>query len=395
MKIRELAYSAQQHLESRCGCPFKRSHVYEILAASFGYKSYAALTTSAVFAHSTPHDNPGARHVPAIKTRCVELGYLAEAADHVTSELSAFVAQHGIGVVTLSDLVTHLRRELSFRSDTFELDPGEEKDFAGNYGEGHEEEDFDPDTASEEHELLITPPIGISPLLMDGLETAAQKDSATAHYALALIYAAGDDEDSGGAGSSYWYTQGQEGRVLSGVEQEWADVYAKKRADADAYSYHLREAARLGNRQALLDRADRFSDPSFFETRDSACSAGPARVAEIAGRLGREADARYWLTIAGEAGDTGAMRQLIEGYDQGDLARSWTWVYLAHLAGTDLTQARYSLINEDASDYDDDVGGPAFPIGRDGVRLAVLDAARDADARRAAEQIFKRMKGRK
>jgi hypothetical protein len=105
MKIRELAYSAQQHLESRCGTPFKRSHVYEILAASFGYKSYAALTTSAVFAGSTSHDNPSARHGAAVKTRCVELGYLPETSDHVTSELSAFVAQHGIGVVTLSDLI--------------------------------------------------------------------------------------------------------------------------------------------------------------------------------------------------------------------------------------------------------------------------------------------------
>jgi hypothetical protein len=389
MKIRELAYSAQQHLESRCGTPFKRSHVYEILAASFGYKSFAALTTSAVFAGSTSHDNPSARHGAAVKTRCVELGYLPETSDHVPSELSAFVAQHGIGVVRLSDLIHHLRRELSLRSDTFELDPDEEPDFEGNYDGEHEEEHIDPDTGFAEAGLLI------SPLLIDGLKTAAQKDSATAHYALALIFAAGDDEYSGGRGSSYWYTQGQEGRVLSGVEQEWADAYAKKVADAGAYDYHLREAARLGNRRALLDRADRFSDPSFFETRDNACSADPARVAEIAGRLGRKADARYWLTIAGEAGDTDAMRQLIEGYDEDDLERCWTWVYLAQLVGTDLTQDAYFAVHEDGSDYNDDVGGSAFPIGRDGVRLTALDAARDAAARRAAEQIKKRMKAQK
>ena len=389
MKIRELAYSAQQHLETRCGTPFKRSHVYEILAASFGYKSYAALTTSAVFAGSTSHDNPSARHGAAVKTRCVELGYLAETSDHVPSELSAFVAQHGIGVVRLSDLIHHLRRELSLRSDTFELDPDEEPDFEGNYDGENEEGDIDPDTSFAEVGLVITP------LLIDGLETAAQKDSPNAHYALALTYAAGDHEYSGGTGSSYWYTQGKEGRVLSGVEQEWADAYAKKLADAGAYDYHLREAARLGNRQALLDRADRFSDPSFFETRDAACTADPVRVAEIAKQLGREADAHYWLTIAGEAGDTGAMRQLIESYDEDDLERCWTWVYLAQLVGTDLTQSHYSLIHEDGTDYDDDVGGPAFPVGEDGVQLAVLDSARDAVVRQAAEQIFNRMKARK
>ena len=65
------------------------------------------------------------------------------------------------------------------------------------------------------------------------------------------------------------------------------------------------------------------------------------------------------------------------------------WVYLARLLGTDLMRDEYYAINEDGTPYDDDVGGPAFVDGRDGVKLDPLDAERDAAARTAAEQRFK------
>lgn len=116
----------------------------------------------------------------------------------------------------------------------------------------------------------------------------------------------------------------------------------------------------------------------------------PTKVAEIAARLGREKDARRWLTIAAEAGDIGAMRQLIDGYDRGDLLRCWTWVYLAQLASTDLTQAKHYAINEDGSEYDDDVGGPVFVAGDDSVDLIALAPEQDAVAQAEAQRLFSR-----
>jgi len=41
--------------------------------------------------------------------------------------------------------------------------------------------------------------------------------------------------------------------------------------------------------------------------------------------------------------------------------------------------------------YDDDVGGSFFVDGRGGVELDPLDAAKDAAARRTAEQLFKEL----
>jgi hypothetical protein len=38
MTIKQLAFDAQQHLQAQTGTTFKRSHVYELLAAAFGFK---------------------------------------------------------------------------------------------------------------------------------------------------------------------------------------------------------------------------------------------------------------------------------------------------------------------------------------------------------------------
>lgn len=45
-------------------------------------------------------------------------------------------------------------------------------------------------------------------------------------------------------------------------------------------------------------------------------------------------------------------------------------------------------INEDGSEYDDDVGGPAYVAGRDGVDLAPLSAEQDTAARDTAQNLF-------
>ncbi len=46
---------------------------------------------------------------------------------------------------------------------------------------------------------------------------------------------------------------------------------------------------------------------------------------------------------------------------------------------------------EDGSDYDDDVGGPAYVAGRDGVNIEPLAPAQDAAARLAAQKLFEQI----
>jgi hypothetical protein len=367
MKIKELAYSAQQHLQSSTGGSFKRAHIYELLAASFGFNSYAAFGGDNVL---TQNRNCVAWQSALIERRCIELGYQPGNADLASAALQSFLAEHQIGVASISALITQLRGGSSSRDDDLTNDAkgllnDDRNDLIDSAGDG-----------------------GFAPIMLDGLEAAASKGNALAHYALALINAPGDDEDKLEAGSSYWHSQGQQGRVLSGVEREWAEAHAAQLTKAEKYTRHLREAGRLGNQHALLDLADRFDDPSFFEQPRRNVGTDPSAVAAIAERMGRAADAKHWLTVAAESGDTDAMLQLIEGHDRGDLLRCWMWVYLAQLVGADLIKdARYA-INEDGSDYDDDVGGPAYVAGRDGIDLDPLSSGQDATAWLAAKDLF-------
>lgn len=338
MTIKEFAYSAQQYLQAGIDGSFKRAHIYELLAASFGFNSHAAFGVDTVLAELRQNDRQVIPQSELIRRRCIELGYAPDTATLASSALGSFLVERQIGIVRISSLVSRLRGEWSSQDEELEYD---EDDLYG------EDELFDP--ADE----------AFGPILLDGLDAAAGKGNALAHYALALMHAP-DDEDDSGAGSSYWYSQGQQGEVLTGVKKEWAEAYEARLAQAEKYSWHLREASRLGNQDALLDLADRFDDPSFFERPHHDVDADPAAVAAIAERMGRASDAKHWLTLAAESGDTDAMLQLVEEYDRGDLIQCWKWVYLSQLVGTDLTRSAHYAINEDGSAYDDDVGGPVM-----------------------------------
>ncbi|WP_061960040.1 hypothetical protein [Cupriavidus pauculus] len=367
MTIKELAYIAQHHLQAHTGTQFKRAHIYELLAAAFGFNSYAALCAEAVFTEQSLSSRRAADFGEHIRDRCLEIGYQLDTAKMVAGVLPALMTEHKFGLVRIPDLIAYLRAESGYGS-------WPDEDEQGNRNEVRWW------TSSDEL---------VSPLMLDGLNAAASRGHAAAHYALALIHApAGDDFDAQGVGSDYWYMQTQNGHVLTGVEQEWADAHATRLAQDERFSLHLREAARLGHREALLELADRFDEPAFFEQATDSVNANSSWVADIAERMGRPEDAKKWLTEAAKRGDTEAMLQLIEDYDRENLQQCWTWVYLAELLGADLTKDAYVAIHEDGSRYDDDVGGPMFVDGRDGVKLEPMSEAQDAAARRVAHEIF-------
>ncbi|MNL82853.1 hypothetical protein D3C87_2103400 [compost metagenome] len=67
-------------------------------------------------------------------------------------------------------------------------------------------------------------------------------------------------------------------------------------------------------------------------------------------------------------------------------------MYLAGLLGIDLTEDDYVAIHENGSHYDDDVGGPMFVDGCNGVEFEPMSEAQDAAARRAAQEIFENLR---
>lgn len=380
MTIKSFAYSAQQHFQSRTGTAIKRTHIYEFLATSFSYNSFAALNSKAIL-FSGSQVQAYKPHAPALRNRCLELGYLQTMADIVAAELPKLIEQERINVVSLDALILRLRHQLSYRG----------------YWDWQDEEYFDEEESLAHLIAEEWPPFHddpdqnlISQDLITALNNAATQDNAGAHYAIALINAPVDSDEQS-PGWDYWYQQEQRGRVLTGVEKEWADSYAQKITNDKKYEHHLHEAGRLGHELALLDLAEYFDDPTFFQAATKSADHDPFKVAELAQRLGRPQDAHEWLTIAAKAGDAEAMRRLIEEFDRNDLALCWTWIYLSQLLDSDLTRDDLHAIHEDGSAYDDDVGGPLYVDGREGIRLPSLKAEQDVLARQRAQAFFEKI----
>lgn len=371
MTIKQLAFDTQQHLQAQTRTTFKRSHVYELLAAAFGFNSYASFCTEHVFTQGGLTSRRPAKYGESVGRRSLELDYLPETALLLAQALPDYLAEQDIGVIRIADLIAHLRYETNRVTD-HELDESDDDaDDESTYGPWLDRESL------------------ATPILLEGLLAAANNGDADAHYALALIYAPSNDPyDEPSSGSDYWYNEERNGRVLTGVEKEWADEYAGMLARSDKYEHHLRAAGALDHEAALLEMSERFGDPAFFDRQGDFCaSIDAAHAADVAEHLGRRKDAWRWRTIAAQQGDTEAMRELIEGYDRLNLQQCWTWFYLAELLGTDLAKDEYRTINEDGSDYDDDVGGPAYVGGRGGVELEPIDADQDAAARQAAASL--------
>jgi TPR repeat protein len=377
VSLKQLAYSAHQQLQTATGASFKRAHIYELLAAALGFKSYAAFVSQAVLTHQSTTDNPADTRSSFVVGRCLDLGYRPDVAAATSTALHSFLTERQIGVVTIAELVSRFRGDVPYRDDDSVSDSIEVSD-----------DENDDELSSESADA---DQVGITQITLDGLESAASSGNALAHYALALIHAPDHGGDDEAAGSSYWHSQEKQGRVLVGVEKEWADAHAAHLARSEKYVRHLREAGRLGNQDALLDPAERDGDPSFFELPRDRIEADSSVVAGIAEQLGRQGDAKYWLTAAAEGGDTDAMLRLIEEHDQADLPRCWTWVYLSQHLGDDLAADDHYAIDEHGLEYDDEVGGPAYVAGREGIRLDPLTPEQDANARATARDLFERI----
>lgn len=341
MPIKKFAHNAQLHLSSLLKIPVGRAHVHELIAAAFGYRSASSFGSQAVFTFSDISPSIPINTV-FLGERALELDYTIYAANEISISLSTSLSAEKFRSIKICDLISVLRDDESW---------GVEGDAT----------------------------------LLAGLEAAATRGNADAHYAIALL---NDTEVDETQSSEHWYLLAMQGAVLTGAPKEWADNYADKRVCDEKYSFHLKEATRLGNPLAKLDAADRFGDTNFFYDNLYPADVDPVQAANLAIRLGRPKNALHWLTISAERGDIESMRELIEAYDASDLLKCWTWIYLAKLHDIDLTKGNYRAIHEDGSDYDDDRGGAMFADGTDGIKLEKITAEQHAFAKKKASELF-------
>jgi hypothetical protein len=389
MTIKKLVHTAQRAVQDTSGSSMKLGHVYEILAATLGFDSYAALGANHVFDEDPDYRvRANKRSFGDGGARALELGHAREVALVAAATIRRAVEERGIRVRELDDVVASARQGYGFVNDCHA---------------NREREDFDDDDRGPDFDPAHLDVDAYSAVLRESLGRAAASGDHRAHYALALLANTDDedfDDDEAQEGSAHWYRVQQEGTVLHGVEKEWADAYAASlhrkespRSPDGAAQQHLERAAELGNTDALMDLAEQRGDAAYFY-RAAEAGGDPSRLVDLASHFDQP-NVEHWLKRAAESGDVWAMRTLIEQFDHRDLRACWKWIYLAQLLGTDLRKDDMKGYHDgglcDGQLYDDDQGGVLYVDGIEGVRLESLEPLEDAKAHEDAATLFSRL----
>ena len=374
MTIKKFAFEVQSSLSKAHGVDLKRSHVHEVLAALFGFASYSALSTQRVLAQHDGSAPAALLDVAQAAARASDLGYAPPKPPIIATLVAGAVETERLAVFTFDEVLATLGIEGN--GD----EPDEPADASSDDDNAETDDEWD-----RRHEERL-PSIDLdSVVLRESLDRIAEAGNASAHLALAqLDEGLLEDEWSGVDDGVYWFEQQQSGRTLTGVELEWAETYRLKQKARASREEHLRLAAALGSAEAALRRAEEEPGVETFEL--AARVAGPryaARLGELALSLGREEDARKWLRVAAQQGDTRAMKTLASELEP-DLKDAWTWVHLAKLLGRDVKA--YHAVGDDGLPADADEAGPIYAAG--GLELDQPSVDDDEAAERRARQLY-------
>ncbi len=374
MTIKQYVFLAHAHLRAQCSASLTRSQVHELLAAAAGFATHAAFHHQAVWCDLAWRDTGFSPDDYRVIERCLDFGMSPDEAQRSAQGLVSFLGASGYAPVRISELIA------AFASDEDDWEEAGEAGFAVAA-------DWVLTDLVGRMEQGIDALLGEFPLLLEGLEAAAARGVASAHLATAYMieaYAGLSDQDNSRFGRELrqrgqWSAAPVGFAEIATSTDRFVRVVAKHR-------YHLLAAARGGDRHAMLLTAERYGDPGALELEPSD-DMDPYDMADLADAHGRPELAYQWLTVLAREGDVYAMRALIE--DRGETPfRAWIWMHLSRLLGQDLSQDRHEAINEDGSAYDDDVGGPAYVGGDDGIKLASLSAEENRRAREEAAQLF-------
>lgn len=397
MTLKALVHSAQQHLQTRVGFPVKRSHVHELLAASFGYRSWAAFRCESLLADAGVGEAL-AGAPPQLIGRAVQLGYGQMKSVRLADALVGFLVARQVSCIRWTD-VREALAVVPARPDEERVDDDDEE-----WG--------DEDETQKPVPVEVPGPLRFlsSPLLLDSLEQMAEGAEGEVRHSLATLYRCKRP-------NPYLHQESLKGRQLTRIEQGWVDEYLLAEPRFRKYEAHLKAAALGGVRPAAVEYAAVFDSREFFDLAEQMAGDVDAdRMAQIAATPHARA---AWLRTAAEGGSESALRQIAwdgeawaqerlaeqgdidalrevaeRAVDGGDAMKAWTWQHLALLYGVDLTVSTMRAYHDggpqDGEFYDSDFGGAMYADGDEGLRLLPLGPQEDQRARLLAREIHER-----
>lgn len=172
MTVKELAYTVQRHIQDTIGTDFKRSHAYEMLAAAYGFRTFASTQTEWVFSGPSLCERWPSENESNVRARCRDLGLSAAHAESIAHSLPKYLELNQFGITNISTLYANLLQQFPEYSADIE---------------DYEDED-EWQEALEDHELLLSE-IAKSDLLFDEVSRAAERGVHFAQETLERIQA--------------------------------------------------------------------------------------------------------------------------------------------------------------------------------------------------------------
>ena len=172
MTVKELAYAVQRHIQDAIGADFKRSHAYELLAAAYGFRTFASIQTEWVFSGLSLCERWPSENESNVRARCRDLGLSDAHAESIAHSLPKYLELNQFGITKISTLYANLLQQFP--------------DYSAD-SEDYEDED-DWQEALEDHEHLLSE-IAKSDLLYDEVTSAAERGVQFAQETLGLLRA--------------------------------------------------------------------------------------------------------------------------------------------------------------------------------------------------------------
>lgn len=391
--IKSFAHHAHQSLSPLAPSSFKRSHVYELMAAGLGFRSWASLHSAHVLIDGQGVQLPAdfGRNVLA---RALQLGLSQTEAEVVAESFHAQCAQKPFGFLALAELDESLFASPSRADADLEWD---KDDF---------DDDEDWSDESEGSEKLSIPKS--SQALLDDLADRASHGDARSHHRLAKLLACKVPSD-------YLYQESLKGRALTTQEQIWVDQYLQLVPQREKYLQHLQAAADGGIRAANLEYAIEANAPSYRERAVN--MTGDIDWRALAETASSHEERNRWLRQAADDGDDSALEELAQEGDssaveqlalwgnqhwlrevaelaieQGDHIGAWKWYFVALHYELDLTESTMRAYHDGGSNsgkfYDSDFGGPMYVDGDEGLELPKIGNEQKSIAKAMAEQLL-------
>ncbi|MBL0457873.1 hypothetical protein JD499_11740 [Aeromonas enteropelogenes] len=359
MTIKAFVHTTQLELKDVLGISLKRSHIYEMIAAAYGYSTYASLQADAILLSNTKWQV--ALDVSAIEGRANILGISIP--ELIAQKLATSLVQAGIISLRVKEI---LRNRLN--------------------------DDYITQLYIKSNQL---PPNS----------TTASRFSSSDHYAGELMSMFKQNEfnsplvhqglvqlsafaDRNASSFTDFELHQKLYRIASGFNG--ADINSLVGKDKERYVYwlhHLKKSAMRFDMEAIELLSTHRLDVSLYMNvlKDYTYHETVAVKCEDARYMQH---AHYWWIKAALKGSINAMHKLISNYEKEDLYRCWIWVLLAECIGYDLlnevdTSTTYDM-HAGSDKYTFTIQGQTFPA----LILPALDMVLHHKAQRVVDKLY-------